>query len=198
MKDELTFTPPQPIPYPSHKIIKKLYRTPILLFRLGLGKFFGKYILILSTFGRKSGKTHRTPVEYIIDKGRIFVMSGFGDTPDWYQNLQKDPHVTLNTGKTALHMLARKPETQGEWEGVLNFLKASPVSILSNPRMVNQLDNPKFQQEIKQWPVLTFDSTQELCPSPLEADLTWAWPLILLFSAREVFRCWLRHRKRKN
>ena len=197
MKDELTFTPPQPIPYPSHKIIKKLYRTPILLFRLGLGKFFGKYILILSTTGRKSGKVHRTPVEYFLDEDRIFVMSGFGDTPDWYQNLQKDPHVTLNVRNDVLHMLARKPETQSEWEGVINFLKTSPVSILSNPEMVNKLDNSDFQQELKKWPVLTFDRIDEPCPNPLEPDLTWAWPLILLFSARAVLRCWLRYRKRK-
>jgi len=197
MTDELTFTPPQPIPYPSHKIIKKLYRTPILLFRLGLGKFFGKYILILSTTGRKSGKVHRTPVEYFLDEERIFVMSGFGDTPDWYQNLQKDPHVTLNVRNDVLRMIARKPETQSEWEGVINFLKASPVSILSSHGLVNQLDDQQIQKEIKHWPVLTFDSTQEPCPKPLEPDLTWAWPLILLFSARAVLRCWLRYRKRK-
>jgi len=197
MTDNVRISPPQPIPYPKNRIIKKIYRIPILLYRLGLGKFYGKYILILSTLGRKSGKVHRTPVEYFRDKDRIFIMSGFGDTPDWYQNLQNDPHVTLNTDKTTLYMLARKPETQSEWEEVVKFLKTSPVSILSSHGLVNQLDDPKFQQEIKHWPVLTFDKTQEPCPKPLEPDLTWAWPLILLFSARAVLRCWLRYRKRK-
>ncbi|MEA3328032.1 MAG: nitroreductase/quinone reductase family protein [Chloroflexota bacterium] len=196
MTDNVRISPPQPIPYPKNRIIKKFYRTPILLYRLGLEKLYGKYILILSTFGRKSGKIHRTPVEYFRDGGRIFIMSGFGDTPDWYQNLQKDPHVTLNTGGTVQHMRSRKPGIQSEWEGVFNFLKTSPVSILSSPGLVNQLDDPQFQEEIKHWPVLTFDSTQEPCPKPLEPDLTWAWPLILLISARAVLRCWLRHRKR--
>jgi len=196
MSDNIRISPPQPIPYPKNRITKKFYRLPIQLYRLGLEKLYNKYILILSTFGRKSGNIHRTPVEYFRDEGRIFIMSGFSDTPDWYQNLQKNPHVTLNTGKSALHMLARKPETQSEWEGVYKFLKTSPVSILSNPGLVNQLDDPQFLQEIQQWPILTFDNTQEHCPEPLEHDLTWAWPLILLFSARAVLRCWLRHRKR--
>lgn len=197
MTEELELSPPQPIPYPKNKLLKKIYRTPILLYRLGLGKLFGKYILILSTTGRKSGKVHRTPVEYFLDEDRIFVMSGFDDAPDWYRNLQKDPHVTLNISNDALYMHARKPETPSEWEGVIKFLKTSPVSILNKTDMLKQLEDPDVQEEIRQWPFLTFDHTEEACPEPLEPDLTWAWPLILLFSARAIIQCWLRHRKHR-
>ncbi len=196
MPEKKSFSPPQPIPYPRNEMVKKLYRTPILLYRLGLGKLFGKYILILSTFGRKTGKVHRTPVEYFEHDDRVYVMSGFGSKPDWYKNLQNDPHATLNKYKSSLNMVARKPETQEEWEGVIKFLKTSPVTNMSDPEMVKQLDNLQVQEEIKKWPVLTFESTQELCPSALETDLTWAWPLILLFTAHKIFQGWIRRRKR--
>ncbi len=74
--------PPHPIPYPSNAIIRKLYRTPILLYRLGLGKLFGKYIMIISTFGRKSGKVRRTPIEYFRQGDFIYAISGFERDPD--------------------------------------------------------------------------------------------------------------------
>jgi len=51
MNSERTIHPPQPIPYPHNNIIKQLYRFPILLYRLGLGKLIGQYILIISTYG---------------------------------------------------------------------------------------------------------------------------------------------------
>jgi len=197
MSEERSISPPQPIPYPENEIIRKLYRAPILLYRLGLGKLFRKYIVILSSFGRKSGKIHRTPVEYFQENDRIYVMSGFGDTPDWYQNLQKNPYTTLNKGKSSQQVIARKPETQSEWEGVIKFLKTSPVTNISDPEMVKQLDNPQVLKEIKEWPVLTFDGTQEPCPTPLEIDLAWTWPLILLFSAHTILLRWIKHRRRR-
>lgn len=88
--------PPQPIPYPTHPILKSLYRLPILLYRLGLGPLIGKNIIVVSTYGRKTGKIHRTPVEYYQHQGQIFVMSGFMDRPDWFQNLRENPQVGLN------------------------------------------------------------------------------------------------------
>ena len=188
---ELKIDPPQPIPYPNNIIIKKLYQTPILLYRLGLGKLIGKYILILSTFGRKTGRIHRTPVEYFQDQDRLFVISGFGTAPDWFRNLQTDPHVTLNLGEEHRNMLAYKPQTKQEWDGVLAYLKSSPVSVLSNPGLIHQLDKPEIQQVIKTWPVLTFKPTQDPCPPPLEADLVWAWPFILILLAIKLLVGWM-------
>ncbi len=183
--------PPHPIPYPNHWLIKKLYRFPILLYRLGLGKWIGKTISILSTYGRKTGKVHRTPVEYYRHQGKFYVMSGFGQVPDWYKNVQTDPHVTLNTDRGFLKGIARRPQSEKEWEGVYAFLKNSPVGFLSDTDMVRKLDDPKMQEQIKTWHVLTFDPTDEPCPPPLEADLLWAWPLILIGLALHILIGWL-------
>jgi len=188
--------PPQPIPYPDNALVKKLYRLPILLYRLGLGFLIGKYILILSTTGRKTGKIHRTPVEYYQCEGRIFVMSGFGERPDWYKNLQANPQAGLNIKGQRLCVKARKPQKAAEWDGVFAFLKASPVSHFSEPARVNELYDLGIRGAIKKWPVMTFDPINESCPAPLEADLAWAWPLILLSGALLILKKWLYHRKR--
>ena len=188
--------PPQPIPYPDTPILKSLYRLPILAYRLGLGQFIGKYILVISTYGRKTGKVRRTPVEFYQYQDRIFVMSGFAEKTDWYQNLLNNPQAGLNTADRQLCARARKPETEEEWQGVLRFLKSSPVAQLSEPDLADQLEDATLINAIKNWPVLTFDLTDEPCPLPLEADLTWAWPLILLASAGILLVGWLHNRQK--
>ncbi|MFN2304192.1 MAG: nitroreductase family deazaflavin-dependent oxidoreductase [Anaerolineales bacterium] len=195
MNDVEDITPPQPIPYPRSEFIKRLYRIPILLYRLGLSSMIGKYILILSTFGRNSGKTRRTPVEYFRWQDRIFVMSGFGENPDWYKNLLANPHVTIHSNQGYLCAIARKPETEKEWEGVVAYLKSSPITKLTIPDLIGRLDKPEVRQAIKSWPVFTFDPTEETCPPHLEIDLLWCWPLILLGLALKIFTGWLCHHK---
>jgi deazaflavin-dependent oxidoreductase (nitroreductase family) len=155
----------------------------------------GKNILVISTFGRRTGKVHRTPVEYYNHQGRLYVMSGFGDEPDWYKNLNTDPHVTLNTDKGFINAIARKPETNEEWGGVMAYLKHSPVSILTTPELVQKIDDPEVQEQIKTFPVVMFDPTDETCPPALETDLLWAWPIILLLLAVRIFTSWLWHRR---
>jgi len=189
--------PPHPIPYPDNWLIKQLYRTPILLYRLGLSNLIGKYILIISTFGRKTRKVRRTPIEYFRTQGRIYVISGFKRDPDWYKNIQADPHVTLQTDHGIHHVIARLPETDQEWQGVFEYLRNSPVSRFSMPGIIQQLDDPEVQQEIKIWPVITFDPTDEPCPTPLDIDLLWTWPLILLGLAIKITLGWLSSKSRK-
>jgi deazaflavin-dependent oxidoreductase (nitroreductase family) len=197
MIETKVITPPEPIPYPQNKVLKKLYRIPILLFRLGLSKIFSKYILILSTYGRKTGKVHHTPIEYFQHQGRFYVMSGFGTKPDWFKNILADPNVTLQINQKVLHLIARKPETESEWDAVVAFLKSSPMAELTEKDSLNTLDKPEVRDAIKTWPVLTFDATEEACPTSLETDLLWCWPLILTGTALALFIWWLCQSKDK-
>lgn len=196
MTAEIKIQPPHPIPYPDNPITRKLYKTPILLYRLGLGKVIGKYIMIISTFGRKSGKVRRTPIEYYRIGNDIYAISGFERDPDWYLNLQANPHVTLQTDQGAHHVIARRPETDEEWEGIIKYIKKSPIPTLVIPEVVAHLDDPEVQKQIRDWPVVFFEATDEPCPADLEIDLLWTWPLILLFLAFEITFWWLVHRKK--
>ena len=193
---ETKIEPPRPIPYPESPILRQLYRTPILLYRLGLGKLFGKYVMIISTIGRKSGQVRRTPIEYHRAGETIYAISGFEKAPDWYQNLKAHPYVTLQTNQGTHAMLARRPETTEEWQAVLDYLKASPVPTLAAPDLVQHLDDPEVQAQIRDWPVVLFEPTGEPSPEPLTADLFWALPLILLALAFEITFWWLISRKK--
>jgi deazaflavin-dependent oxidoreductase (nitroreductase family) len=191
MTEEIKVQPPHPIPYPENPIVRTLYRTPILLYRLGLGKVIGKYIMIISTFGRKSGKVRRTPIEYFRKGDLIYAISGFERDPDWYRNLKTDPHVTLQTNQGAQYMIARTPETEAEWQGALDYLAKSPVPTLVIPEVVSRLDDPEIQRQIREWPVVVFEPTGENCPKALEVDLLWTWPLILILLAVKITFAWL-------
>ena len=190
--------PPQPFPYPECLLAQKLLKTPVFLYRLGLGKLFGNYILILSTTGRKTGKTRRTPVEYFFHEGQYYIISGFGEQPDWYQNIQENPLVTIQNGFEQVCAVARPPKTDEEWEAVYLYLAHSPIGKLLIPAEGEDLTTSEIIEGVQDWPVLTFETTDKPCPQPLEADLVWAWPLILLGMAFDITTLWLLCRRKKS
>jgi deazaflavin-dependent oxidoreductase (nitroreductase family) len=189
---------PQLLPYPENCLVKKLYQTPTLLYRLGLGKLFGNYVLILSTLGRKTQKTHRTPLEYFLHEGRYYIISGFGEQTDWYKNISASPLVTLQNGYERICAEARPPQTDDEWEAVYLYLTRSPIGRLLMVDHFEDFQEADIMDAIQQLPVLTFDPTDKPCPPALEADLVWAWPLILLGAAFDITTLWLLCRRKKH
>lgn len=187
---------PQLLPYPESCLVKMLYKTPTLLYRLGLGKLFGNYVLILSTTGRKTQKTHRTPVEYFLHEGRYYIIRGFGEQTDWYKNISANPLVTLQNGYERICAEARSPQTDEEWEAVYLYITRSPIGRLLMADYFDEIQDGDTMEAVKQLPVLTFDPTDKPCPPALEADLLWAWPLILLGAAFDITVLWLLRRRK--
>src|SRR5262245_59734254 len=52
----------------------------------------------LTTLGRKSGKPHTKPIWFVYDQGHFYLQSGKEGKTDWYQNLRKNPQLTLKIG----------------------------------------------------------------------------------------------------
>ena len=67
--------------------------------RIGLGAWvstpLGGWILELRVRGRKSGRIRRTPLNYLIADGAVWVLAGFGQRTEWYLNLLADPAVEV-------------------------------------------------------------------------------------------------------
>ncbi|MGY2060417.1 nitroreductase family deazaflavin-dependent oxidoreductase, partial [Nocardia gipuzkoensis] len=72
-------------------------RAPIRLYRAGFGFLFGSRMLMLGHTGRRSGLPrfvvlevvdHPAPDDYII-------VSGLGDTAQWYRNVLANPRVRV-------------------------------------------------------------------------------------------------------
>ncbi|MFG3321138.1 nitroreductase family deazaflavin-dependent oxidoreductase [Streptomyces sp. NPDC048171] len=85
-------------------------RTPILLFRAGLGPLLGGRLLLLHHTGRRSGLDRRVVlevVEYETDSRTWIVASGFGPDADWYRNLREQPKTVVQFGNRHHAVTAR-------------------------------------------------------------------------------------------
>jgi deazaflavin-dependent oxidoreductase (nitroreductase family) len=82
--------------------------------RLG-GSWDGRDLLLLTTTGRKSGKTHTTPIVFAREGERLFVFAskaGAPKHPDWYLNLVADPHVVVEVGAEKYDAIAATLEPE--------------------------------------------------------------------------------------
>ncbi len=74
------------------------------------GKFAGKRLLLLTTTGRKSGKLRVSPLMRIEDGDNYVVAGSVGGAPrhpGWYYNLEENPHVMVQVGRTVENRIAR-------------------------------------------------------------------------------------------
>lgn len=98
-------------------------RLPIWLYRVHLGWLLGNRFLMMTHTGRKSGLPRQTVVEVVQhDKATdtYYVVSGWGEKANWYQNIRKTPQVTIHVG-------GRKFQSKAEFipvEKAIDNLKA--------------------------------------------------------------------------
>ncbi len=68
-------------------------------FRLGFGSLMGNpftgYIMVLKVTGRKTGKTRFAPVNFAIQNGRIYCISGGRRGSDWFANILANPQLEV-------------------------------------------------------------------------------------------------------
>jgi deazaflavin-dependent oxidoreductase (nitroreductase family) len=78
-----------------------LLRTPVYLYRWGLGRLLGRRFLLLIHVGRRTGRRHETVlevVEYRVPGPEIVVISGFGPNAGWLRNIEAGPNPEIMIG----------------------------------------------------------------------------------------------------
>jgi deazaflavin-dependent oxidoreductase (nitroreductase family) len=78
-----------------------VFRAPILLYRVGLGRLLGNQFLLLTHAGRRTGRVHHTVLKtlhYDPRSGESIVASAWGTRTDWYRNLQAGRALAVRTG----------------------------------------------------------------------------------------------------
>lgn len=65
------------------------------LYRSGLAPLLGRFVLLLTTTGRKSGLPRVTPLQYEEVDGAIYVASARGAKADWFRNILADRCVKV-------------------------------------------------------------------------------------------------------
>jgi deazaflavin-dependent oxidoreductase (nitroreductase family) len=82
-----------------------LFRLPIGLYRMGLGRLLGGRFLLINHIGRKSGQVRQAVVEVVRhdkETDSYIVAAGFGPQSHWHQNLRHRPEVTIQVGRRKL------------------------------------------------------------------------------------------------
>ena len=73
------------------------------------GHWEGRDLLLLTTFGRRTGRAYTTPVVYTREGDRLLVYASQGGSPvhaDWYLNLVANPRVVVEVGAERHDVLA--------------------------------------------------------------------------------------------
>lgn len=88
----------------------------VLLYRLTGGKLGGgKYVLILTTVGRKSGRECSTPLFNFRDGNNFIVIASDGGAPMhpiWWLNLVAHPHAKIQVGSHVIPVTAKTADPE--------------------------------------------------------------------------------------
>jgi deazaflavin-dependent oxidoreductase (nitroreductase family) len=86
----------------------------VALYRLSGGRILGRIgkarICLLTTRGRKSGKTRTVPLNCLQEGDEVVVVASLGGAPrhpTWFLNLEADPHAEVELGAMRRDMRAR-------------------------------------------------------------------------------------------
>ena len=100
-------------------LLKALFRwhTPIYRVTGGrvLGEIKGAPVLILTSIGRKSGKSRSRPLLYLAEEDTYVVVASNGGSPTypaWYLNLRMNPIVIIQIGRRKFTVIAEIADPQ--------------------------------------------------------------------------------------
>lgn len=105
--------------------LRWLFRIPLFFEQRGLNILVPDNVIILTTTGRRSGRPHRTPVEFGpgLRPGSLMVMAGWEGRTDWYRNARKQPCVQVSQGGKEWEAMA-EPVPDAEVAAMLKHLAA--------------------------------------------------------------------------
>ena len=92
-------------------------------------RFLGVAVLLLTTVGRRSGEARITPLFYLRAGENLVVVASRGGTsrnPDWYQNIESTPQVTIQIAEQTRAMMARpanEEERQELWPKLVSMFR---------------------------------------------------------------------------
>lgn len=160
------------------------------LFRLGFGALMGNpftgYIMVLKVTGRKTGKTRYAPVNFAIQNGKIYCISGGRRSSDWFANLLNQPQLEVILPSGAVFGSAH--EVQDEQERLVIIRKVLVNAGFAgffegyNPLTIS---DEALKQKITDLPLVCIQP--EGAGSGAFEPGGWAWVWVLLGSAALVW-----------
>jgi deazaflavin-dependent oxidoreductase (nitroreductase family) len=94
-------------------LVKALSRVHGAIYRLSGGNVGTRLVdndmLLLSTIGRSTGRTHTVPLLYLEDEDGYVVIASYGGRPqhpEWYRNLLEEPSAEVIIGSARTSVVA--------------------------------------------------------------------------------------------
>jgi len=197
MQTDITFLNSQITEAKMRRLFKYFNRFMVLMWRLGFeryfnGSTFAGYIMVLKHHGRKSGKTYLTPVNFVRLDGDIFCMAGFGETSDWYLNLQSSPEVEVWL-------------PDGRWSGTAEMMAGAENHLLILRQLIiasgfaapafglhlDRMTEEELENLLETYRLVRIKRVSALTGTGGSGDLAWIWPyttlallLLLVFRRR--------------
>lgn len=132
-------------------VIKLIRYPPQFFYAIGLGSLLGKFVLLLTTIGRSTGKPRVTPLQYEEIDGKIYLGSSFGNKADWVKNILRNPKVGVQLKGTKFTGIATIIDDSAK---IVAFLK---TRLERHPKMIGRilraegLAIPPSQEEIESY-----------------------------------------------
>ncbi len=114
-------------------VIKLIRYPPQFLYAIGFGRLLGKFVLLLTTTGRTTGKARVTPLQYEEIDGNIYLGSSFGKKADWVKNILKNPQVVVHLKSKKFTGIATIIEDSTK---IVEFLK---IRLKRHPKMIGRI-----------------------------------------------------------
>ena len=89
------------------------------LYQRFLHHLAGSAVLVLTTTGRKSGKSHSVGLQYELIDGKYWVGAADGEKADWYRNLRALPNARIQAGPKRFTVTA---ELVDDPQRIMDFL----------------------------------------------------------------------------
>lgn len=163
------------------------FKSPLILWRMGLGPVMGHIFSLITVKGRKSGLPRHVLTEYLRDGDSLYVFCAYGEKSQWYKNLMADPRATVQTWKSPEPMKASLVADDDEILRVVDgFRPRDPLTLqwYFDNKGIDLNSNEDILANKEQIDIFRFDPTDEPTPLPLTVDLAWIWPLLLLLRRR--------------
>lgn len=118
----------QPPPARPSAITRAALALQVFLLRRNWMGAMGEQIMVITTTGRKTGKTYSVPIGYLRDGETIIALTNAQSPSNWFRNLQKIPHAVLEIKGQKLRVRAHpvsSPEERARLFGLYRQQRAA-------------------------------------------------------------------------
>lgn len=134
------------------RFAKFAFKAQIFLLRRNWMGKMGKIVMIITTTGRKSGRSFSTPIGFQRDKDTIIAFN-VGGISNWYKNIAQNPLVTLEIQQQVFKMRGEYVTNNAEIKQIIMLYQREQPAMMQRffgiPADAQEADMMKAAEKVK-------------------------------------------------